>query len=68
MSRVTMDIKEEGLPLHNDLTLKVRSRLFLEGNYFVELRPGTPNAPELELGRGDRPRPHRRAGPARTRC
>src|SRR5215217_1437645 len=30
--------------------LKIRSRLFLEGNYFVDLQPGTPSAPELGSG------------------
>ncbi len=30
--------------------MKVRSRLFLEGNYFVELRPGTPDKPHLASG------------------
>ena len=28
----------------------MRSRLFLEGNYFVELRPGTPDKPKLASG------------------
>ncbi len=50
MAKVTMEIKDKGLPIHNDATLKVRSRLFLEGNYFVELKPGTPNKPELGSG------------------
>jgi len=46
-ARVKMEISDEGLPIHQDAQLKVRSRLFLEGNYFVELRPGTPGEPEL---------------------
>ena len=50
LSRVTMEIEDEGLPIHRDAELKVRSRIFLEGNYFVELRPGTPSAPTLESG------------------
>ena len=45
-----MEIDEEGLPIKEDAELKVRSRLFLEGNYFVEVRPGTPNADNLEDG------------------
>lgn len=48
---VTMEIKDKGLPLHADATVKVRPRLFLEGNYFVELQPGSPSAPELEEGK-----------------
>ncbi|HKH16162.1 MAG TPA: MlaD family protein [Solirubrobacteraceae bacterium] len=47
---VTMSIEESGLPLHADATAKIRPRIFLEGNFFVDLRPGTPGAPELEDG------------------
>jgi virulence factor Mce-like protein len=47
---VTMAIDESALPLHRDATLKIRPRLFLEGNFFVELQPGTPSAPELPEG------------------
>ena len=32
------------------LPLKVRSRLFLEGNLLVDLQPGTPSAKELPSG------------------
>jgi len=49
-ARVTMEIDDEGLPIHRDAQLKVRSRLFLEGNYFVELRPGTPGSPTMASG------------------
>ncbi len=28
----------------------MRSRLFLEGNYFVDLHPGRPDSPELDSG------------------
>ena len=44
---ITLQIEERGRPLHADATLKVRPRIFLEGNFFVELRPGTPGSPEL---------------------
>src|SRR5438093_2737490 len=40
----------DALPLHNDLTLKIRPRLTLEGNDFVDLQPGTPGAPDLRNG------------------
>lgn len=46
----TIQIRDKGLPLHADATLKVRPRLFLEGNYFVDLQPGSPSAPVLEEG------------------
>jgi phospholipid/cholesterol/gamma-HCH transport system substrate-binding protein len=47
---VTMAIQESGLPLHEDATAKIRPRIFLEGNFFVDLQPGTPGAKELEDG------------------
>ena len=42
---VTMELDENALPLHEDATFKLRPRLFLEGNYFVDMHPGSPNAP-----------------------
>jgi phospholipid/cholesterol/gamma-HCH transport system substrate-binding protein len=47
---VTMSINDNGRPLHKDATLKIRPRIFLEGNFFVDLKPGTPGAPELDDG------------------
>jgi len=47
---VTMMINEAGLPIHTDATAKIRPRIFLEGNFFVDLRAGTPSAPTLEDG------------------
>jgi virulence factor Mce-like protein len=49
-SKVTMEIEDAGLPIHTDAELKVRSRIFLEGNYFVDLKPGTPGEPTFESG------------------
>ena len=47
---VKMEMKDEGLPIHDDATMKVRPRIFLEGNFFVDLHPGSPSAPILEEG------------------
>ena len=47
---VTMEINENGLPLHEDATFQLRPRLFLEGNLFVETHPGSPGADETEEG------------------
>jgi phospholipid/cholesterol/gamma-HCH transport system substrate-binding protein len=44
---VSMAIQPNGLPIHADATLNIRPRLFLEGNYYVDLAPGTPSAPTL---------------------
>ena len=46
-ARVTMRIKDEGRPIKRDAELRIRSRLFLEGNYFVDVAPGSPSEPEL---------------------
>jgi phospholipid/cholesterol/gamma-HCH transport system substrate-binding protein len=47
---VTMRIDEAGRPLHEDATFAIRPRIFLEGNFFVDVMPGTPSAPLLEDG------------------
>jgi phospholipid/cholesterol/gamma-HCH transport system substrate-binding protein len=47
---VTMEIEDKGLPIHSDATLKIRPRIFLEGNFFVELQPGSPSAPTVSSG------------------
>ena len=49
-ARVTFTVDDSARPIHEDATLEIRPRLFLEGNFFVELRPGSPSAPELEDG------------------
>jgi len=47
---VTMEIESQGLPIHSDATVKIRPRTFLEGNWFVELQPGSPSAKVLSSG------------------
>jgi phospholipid/cholesterol/gamma-HCH transport system substrate-binding protein len=47
-SVVQMEIKDTGLPIHKDATAKIRPRIFLEGNFFVDLKPGSPSTPKLE--------------------
>jgi phospholipid/cholesterol/gamma-HCH transport system substrate-binding protein len=47
---VTMKIQDEGRPIHSDAQLKLRPRLFLGGNLFVDLSPGSPSAPEMPDG------------------
>ena len=42
---VTMTIDNNGLPIHDDATFAIRPRIFLEGNFFVDLSPGTPETP-----------------------
>ncbi|MEA2496543.1 MAG: phospholipid/cholesterol/gamma-HCH transport system substrate-binding protein [Thermoleophilaceae bacterium] len=50
MALVTMRIADRGRPIHRDATLKIRPRLFLEGNFYVDLKPGTSASPELPDG------------------
>ncbi|MEA2123338.1 MAG: phospholipid/cholesterol/gamma-HCH transport system substrate-binding protein [Solirubrobacteraceae bacterium] len=47
---VNMQILDKGLPIHTDATAKIRPRIFLEGNFFVDLKPGTPSAPTFDNG------------------
>jgi len=53
-AKVTFTVDEDGLPLHDDAQITIRPRLFLEGNFFLDLRPGSPSAPDLPEG-GDIP-------------
>ncbi|MEJ7825204.1 MAG: MlaD family protein [Solirubrobacteraceae bacterium] len=48
---VTLALKDRGLPVFDDARAKIRPRIFLEGNFFVDLSPGTPAAGEM--GDGD---------------
>ncbi|HKG62912.1 MAG TPA: MlaD family protein [Solirubrobacteraceae bacterium] len=49
-SVVTLSLQKQALPIHEDATAKIRPRIFLEGNFFVDLRPGTASAPTLKDG------------------
>jgi phospholipid/cholesterol/gamma-HCH transport system substrate-binding protein len=49
-SEVTMSINDNGLPIHKDATFWIRPRIFLEGNFFVDVNPGTPEAPTAPSG------------------
>ena len=45
-----MNIDSNGLPIHSNATAAIRSRIFLEGNFYVDLSPGSPSAPMLASG------------------
>lgn len=47
----TLRIDEVGRPIHKDATLRIRPNIFLEGNTFIDLKPGSPSAPSV--GDGD---------------
>lgn len=46
-AEIRMELTDEGRPIRKDATIKIRPRLFLEGNFYVDLQPGTPDAPEM---------------------
>jgi virulence factor Mce-like protein len=43
-------ILKKGRPIYDNASAKIRPRIFLEGNFFVDLSPGTPNADEMDDG------------------
>jgi virulence factor Mce-like protein len=49
-TRVTFTVDGAGRPIHDDAFAAIRPRIFLEGNFFVELDPGSPSAPEMDSG------------------
>ena len=49
-AEVTFTVNDDGLPIHEDAEIEIRPRIFLEGNFFLDVRPGSPSAPDLESG------------------
>jgi ABC-type transporter Mla subunit MlaD len=49
-SVITMAIEDTGLPIFKDAHVKVRPRIFLEGNFFMDLQPGTPGSEKIADG------------------
>jgi phospholipid/cholesterol/gamma-HCH transport system substrate-binding protein len=49
-AEVTFTVDDAGRPIHDDAEVEIRPRIFLEGNFFLDLRPGSPSAPELASG------------------
>jgi phospholipid/cholesterol/gamma-HCH transport system substrate-binding protein len=47
---VTMRIDKRGLPLHEDAKFAIRPRIFLEGNFFVDVSPGSPSSATADDG------------------
>ncbi len=45
-----VSIQDEGLPVRSDATAEIRPRTFLEGNFFLDLHPGSPSAEVLDDG------------------
>jgi phospholipid/cholesterol/gamma-HCH transport system substrate-binding protein len=49
-AEVTFTVNDEGRPLREDSLVQIRPRIFLEGNFFLDVKPGSPSAPEIEDG------------------
>jgi phospholipid/cholesterol/gamma-HCH transport system substrate-binding protein len=47
---VTFTVDAAGRPIHKNAFATVKPRIFLEGNFFIDLDPGSPGAPELGSG------------------
>jgi virulence factor Mce-like protein len=43
-------ITDKNLPVFADAAIAIRPRLFLEGSFYVDLRPGTPSAARIRAG------------------
>jgi ABC-type transporter Mla subunit MlaD len=47
---VRFTVSGPGRPIHKDAFAEIRPRIFLEGNFFIELDPGSPSSPEMSSG------------------
>lgn len=47
-TKVTFTVQGKGRPIHDDAFARIRPRIFLEGNFFIDIDPGSPSAPELD--------------------
>ena len=47
---VAFTVDGSGQPIHDDAFASIRPRIFLEGNFFIDLDPGSPSAPDLDSG------------------
>jgi ABC-type transporter Mla subunit MlaD len=45
---VTFTVDDSGRPIHQNAFATVKPRIFLEGNFFIDLDPGSPGSPELD--------------------
>jgi phospholipid/cholesterol/gamma-HCH transport system substrate-binding protein len=49
-TKVTFTVDDSGQPIHDDAFAAIRPRIFLEGNFFIELNPGSPSGSEMDSG------------------
>lgn len=49
-TEIEFTVDGKGRPIHDDALAQIRPRIFLEGNFFVDLDPGSPSAAEMDSG------------------
>ena len=49
-AEVTFTVDPSGQPIRSDAQVEVRPRIFLEGNFFLDVHPGSPSARSLSSG------------------
>jgi phospholipid/cholesterol/gamma-HCH transport system substrate-binding protein len=49
-TRIAFTVDSSGRPVHRNATVVIRDRLFLEGSYYLQLDPGTPDSPIVHDG------------------
>ena len=49
-SDVTFTVDDNGQPIHSDAQVEIRPRIFLEGNFFLDVSPGSPSAHSAPSG------------------
>jgi phospholipid/cholesterol/gamma-HCH transport system substrate-binding protein len=49
-TKVTFTVEGKGRPIHDDAYAEIRPRIFLEGNFFIDLDPGSPSGAEMDSG------------------
>jgi phospholipid/cholesterol/gamma-HCH transport system substrate-binding protein len=49
-SEITFTVDSDGQPIHSDAQVEIRPRIFLEGNFFLDVRPGSPSSEDLSSG------------------
>jgi phospholipid/cholesterol/gamma-HCH transport system substrate-binding protein len=49
-SEVTFTVDDNGQPVHSDAQVEIRPRIFLEGNFFLDVSPGSPSAHDRSSG------------------
>jgi phospholipid/cholesterol/gamma-HCH transport system substrate-binding protein len=50
VTEVTFTVDDAGQPIHEDAQVEIRPRIFLEGNFFLDVKSGSPSAPEIPDG------------------